>query len=68
MAMYEELRRIRAFIKKRKVTKTYLAERAGIHANSLNRVDKDDWEPRRGTRRKLIEAIDAIESEAKRKA
>ena len=47
------IERVRALVAKGDATKAGLAKAAGLHANSLRRLDEDDWNPTADTLRKL---------------
>jgi transcriptional regulator with XRE-family HTH domain len=45
----ETIERIRLVIRDKAITKSALAERAGLHPNTLQGVERDDWNPTAST-------------------
>lgn len=54
---------VRDAIARQAITKTELAQRAGVHANTLAKIDSDEWSPRWKTLVALCLAVDAIRAE-----
>ena len=52
---------VRAFAARHSLTKTALAKRAGLHANTLRRFESDEWSPNWRTLEALRDATDELE-------
>ena len=62
-----QILRIQRFVTSCVMTKTALAERAGLPLTTLIGLEKPDWNPHSSTLRALVCAIDRIEAEAAKK-
>jgi predicted transcriptional regulator len=54
---------VRIAVSRSGIAKVDIARRAGVHANSLSRIDDPGWSPTWGTLTKLCEAIAVIRAE-----
>lgn len=64
-----QINRIQRFVASAVMTKTALADAAGLPLTTLIGMEKADWNPNSNTLRALVRAIDRIESaDAKKKA
>lgn len=64
-----QINRIQRFVASTVMTKTALADAAGLPLTTLIGMEKADWNPNSNTLRALVRAIDRIESaDAKKKA
>lgn len=55
------IERVRAAVKQKGVTARGLAQKAGLHRNTLCNIDREDWNPTADVLRKLEPHIEAIE-------
>jgi transcriptional regulator with XRE-family HTH domain len=55
------IERVRAALKQKGVTARGLAQKAGLHRNTLCNIDREDWNPTAHVLTKLEPHIDAIE-------
>ena len=53
--------RIRALLGRPHMTKALLADRAGVHRNTLNGVESDDWNPQAKTLQSIMAAVERLE-------
>lgn len=57
------IERIRAALHKKGVTAVAVAQKAGLHRNTLSGVDREDWNPTAATLKALEPHILAIEAD-----
>lgn len=53
--------RIRALLDRPGMNKVLLADRAGVHRNTLNDIENEDWNPTAKTLEAILKAVERLE-------
>ena len=53
----EHLDLVRSYLRETGVAKSTLTKKAGLNNTALKRIERDDWNPRADTLRRLLKAI-----------